>query len=102
MYELYDVHALSLSVSKLLYYTRVPDPPPCQADDAWLPTTLTAVVLTYLMFLNNLPAPAGVRVGGYSLKDDALSPIEQGAIGEVGVAGDPATVCCAPVHIAGL
>lgn len=54
------------------------------------------------MFLDNLPASAGIRVGRYPLKDHILGPIEKGSIGQVGVAGDPATVGRAPIHIAGL
>ena len=57
---------------------------------------------TNLVFLDNLPAPAGVRVGRYPLKDDILSPIEQGPVSQVGVASDPAAVGCAPIHVAGL
>ena len=57
---------------------------------------------TYLVLLHDLPAPAGVRVGGHPLKDDILSPIQEGPISQVGVTSDPATVCCAPVDIARL
>ena len=62
----------------------------------------TTFAFPNLMFLHNLPASAGVRVVRDPLKDDTLGPIEQGAVGEVGVTCDPATVGCAPVHISRL
>ena len=58
-----------------------------------------ACMHSHLVLLDNLPASAGVRVGGNALKDHILGPIEQGPIGEVGVACDPATIGCAPVNI---
>ena len=51
------------------------------------------------MRLNHLPEAARIRKGGNALKDNLRGSTGQGAIGNVGVAGHPANVCCAPEDI---
>ena len=53
----------------------------------------------HLVLLDNLPYARGVRVGGDALVYHAGRAVQQRAIGEVRVPGDPAAVCCAPVDV---
>src|SRR5207248_5847876 len=48
------------------------------------------------------PRPARVGVGGYAFVHDAGGPEGEGAVDDVGVAGDPADVRGAPVGVGGV
>mmetsp|Transcript_5026 Transcript_5026/g.12823 ORF Transcript_5026/g.12823 Transcript_5026/m.12823 type:complete len:722 (-) Transcript_5026:224-2389(-) len=61
-----------------------------------------SVELGHLVLVDDLPAPAGVRVGRHALEDQGGHAVQERAVGEVGVSGDPAAVCRAPVDVAGL
>ncbi|MNV01415.1 hypothetical protein D3C71_916150 [compost metagenome] len=52
-----------------------------------------------LVALDHLPEAAGIREGGNAFKDDLRGACSQRAIGDVGVARDPADVGRAPEHI---
>jgi hypothetical protein len=53
----------------------------------------------HIVFLNDPPASPGVRVVGCGAKQHVGHPIEQWAVGEVGVPRDPAAVRSTPVHV---
>mmetsp|Transcript_10234 Transcript_10234/g.44499 ORF Transcript_10234/g.44499 Transcript_10234/m.44499 type:complete len:518 (-) Transcript_10234:769-2322(-) len=60
------------------------------------------VELVHLVLLADGPAPAGVGVRGHPFEHHRRRALEQRAVDDVGVAGDPPDVRGAPVHLAGL
>ena len=54
-----------------------------------------------LVALDHFPETAGVRVSRHALKNDLGGACSQGAVGDIGVAGDPADVGRAPEDVAG-
>ena len=52
----------------------------------------------HAVLLDDLPPPAGRRVHRHSLEDNLCGAVQERAVANVGVAGDPSTVCRAPVQ----
>jgi hypothetical protein len=55
-----------------------------------------------LVVLDHLPEAAGVGEGGHAFEHDLGAAAGERAVGDVGVAGDPADVGGTPEHIVGL
>ena len=55
-----------------------------------------------LVVLDHLPETAGIRIGRHTLEHDLGGAAGQRAVGDVGVAGDPADVGGAPEDVVGL
>ena len=54
------------------------------------------------MFLNHIPVPIRVGVGGYRLEHQCGGSQCQGAVHDIGVSGNPPTIRGAAVHVSGL
>ncbi|MNT14559.1 hypothetical protein D3C72_1495720 [compost metagenome] len=57
------------------------------------------IELCYFMFFNYIPEAVRLRVRRYSFKDNRCSSIQQRAVYNIGVTGDPADICRTPVDI---
>src|SRR5690606_8342642 len=57
------------------------------------------IKLIYPMFFHYLPKPSKIGVGRHSFEHYRGSTIGKGAINNIGMAGNPADICRAPIHI---
>src|SRR5690606_29158267 len=53
-----------------------------------------------LVLVDDLPTAGGVRVGRHTLEHQGGGPVAQRSVDDIGVAGNPADVSGAPVHLA--
>ena len=53
------------------------------------------------MVLDHLPEAAGIGIGGDALEDEFGRAERQRAVGDIGVAGDPADIGGAPEDVVG-
>ena len=57
------------------------------------------IELVDLMLCHYIPKTAKIWIGGNPFEHEGCSPVRQGSINDVGVAGNPANICRTPVHI---
>ena len=55
-----------------------------------------------LVAFNHLPKATRVGVSRYAFKNDLGCACCQGAVGDIGVTGNPTNICSTPEHVIGL